>query len=1405
MIYLFNDVKKLTGTVKTNHYRTLLHEREKNGLYTTSVEVPVTYNDKGTVYNYDKKIRDNDFIGYYDKEGRFQLHKIAAYDIEDNFIKIKGIHVFFDEAKAGAIIKDRRFIDREIVDGAIAAFDTIGWQVVDHDVSVKKNYNFYNVSPLEALAILQETFEFEFDYWLTFDGKKVTGKSIAVKEKLGKKRPDKRYVYGHNVLSIRAEQDYSEVYTAVIGRGKGEEITETGGYGRRIEFTDVVWGDNKPLRKPAGSRMLEDENATRLFGYKENGVVKPRIKVEVFSDIESPTELLQASYEWLMANNTPKAVFSLKVPDGDGLDLGDEVYVIYRDIDLVKTARVEKVIDDLKSGRRDVEFGDTAYFNVDRRMKSIENNLKRVGEGQGGAIYNLKKQFDERFNQMVSDYRDEFEQAKIDILAEVEADRARMEAEFNQKLNNWTDAFNADVEQAYKDAEENYARIEQEINTAVDTTRSELEQGYTDAVEQAKRYAEEQSKAHADSVESKLDAVTGSHAGMLADLQSDVMNIDEFIGQRDKTLQQILDEERQTLEQKIEIYNKNYPNLVVGSTLENIDGFEPYQTSEFELRTEESLNYIRTYDVEGRSVLAYYFPDTVYLEQGNTYTIGVDFRSDSVEDLDYIYFMGPNNNVALTPLAQTRGLTADGKWHRYYFTFDWINTTRQARLMIGTNFNQGDTTRGWFDTRQVHLYKGDTHNIPWTPSPSDNAQVVSQLLYEMRQLEDGMKTLATKTDLDLVTGRVEQFTNEFTSTSEQLSSKLQNFDDVLGTNGSHFTQIAEQVQSKVWLNDVTNINPNLMPFADTSDKENLKHWYSYSGSIVDNVDSHGEMNIYDNEGTLIAVASSEFEVVKDEDMHFSVITRTSTSWGTNSSFRYIYLMNKNGSNQIIFPTSYETIDSTRTRVNIQFKPNFTGDAYMLIGSYKLEGVTSARFSFKEPKLERGTERTPFLNAFSNIEQLANKIALQVQELDGEFLTESDIQIRANYVQLGSKRLGDEQFASIFRVSPKSIDAIADNLNITGNVNINGQVTTLAVNAIEGRFSNLWAAELEATTILAKHIGTEAIQARHILASNALVEKLVANQVFADEVTAKALNAIEINAGRVRSAILEADVITGTHLAVGTSMIDKLFATSGRIDQLITKSHFVSNMKALSIEAVDGEFSKLVTKYFSANYIDVDWIDGKNAWFESMYTSNAMIRKLTAQTVFVRDVQAIEITANQLNLDTLRNRFNKIEGGIHITRAKDGVRWIENGVPRGNVPVQTYDSYAGSNIRFNGLNYITDYSHWQTFKYFYTPHEGRILRVVWAVGLLGSSGSASEYVEVQVNGFGNNNQINNGEGSSSRRVYVSRGKTVNITQDIPLPPPNYNMMQAYLQVRRSPSGTGVTNDVFARILHIGQYG
>lgn len=488
MIFLFNDVKELTGTVRNNHILNLLYEREKNGIYSVSAEIPVTYNDQGTIYNYNKKVQKSDFLGHYDKEGRFQLHKIAAVDIENGSIFVKGIHIFFDEAKAGAIIQDRRFINREIIDGARVAFESIGWSVADFDVSVGKTYNFYNVTPLEVRQILVETFGFEFDYWLDFDGKKVTNRHVAVKEKIGEKT-NKRYTYGHNVLNIRAEQDYSEIYTAVIGRGKGEEIEETGGYGRRIEYTDVVWSTpSKPLNKPAGTRVLEDPNATQLFGYKENGVVKPRVKVEVFSDIESPTELIQASYEWLMDNNVPKAVFSLKVADGDGLNLGDEVYVIYRDIDLIKSARVEKVTDDLVSGNRDVEFGDTAYFDTDRRMSGLRSDLKRHSGETGDKIYRLKMEFNRRFDEEVSAWVAEYEQALIDAHAQIEADRENM-------------------------------------TNLIEGTRSEFMVNINAEITQTKEYAEQQAQAKAGAVGDKLDAFSERQEALLSGIGTDVAEL----------------------------------------------------------------------------------------------------------------------------------------------------------------------------------------------------------------------------------------------------------------------------------------------------------------------------------------------------------------------------------------------------------------------------------------------------------------------------------------------------------------------------------------------------------------------------------------------------------------------------------------------------------------------------------------------------------------------------------------------------------------------------------------------------------------------------------------------------------------------------------------------------------------
>src|SRR5699024_6448095 len=481
---------------------------------------------------------------------------------------------------------------------------------------------------------------------------------------------NKRYNYGHNVLNIKVEQDYSEIYTAVIGRGKGEDLGDDA-YGRRIEYTDVVWKTpTNPMNKPKGSRVLHDENATQLFGYHEDGKVSPRTKVEIFEDIEDPAELLQESYNWLRENSVPKAVFSLKVPDGDGLDLGDKVHVIYRDIDLVKHTRVTKVVDDLVSGNRDVEFGDTAYCKTDRRLSGIDAKLSRVEYESASVIYRMELAFDERFDEQVKAIEDAYEQAVIDANANIQAAEARMTEE-------------------------------------IEGQRTEIMKEVESSKQEAIKQAESDAKAKADSVQSNLDSFKDVHQRLYDDVTADVLDINEFLGEKDFSLDWHLNSLREEMQERINAVNTSNPNMLVGSTLEQFTDFEDYGVGQSQIHKEESVNYIRTTPVgETSKSFGYLFPSTVHLEQGSSYTLGIDFRSDVVNDLDYIYFMGPHSHVALSPVSQTRGLTADGTWNRYYFKFDWVDSPGDARLLIATNTNYGDADYGWFDTRRAMLYEG---------------------------------------------------------------------------------------------------------------------------------------------------------------------------------------------------------------------------------------------------------------------------------------------------------------------------------------------------------------------------------------------------------------------------------------------------------------------------------------------------------------------------------------------------------------------------------------------------------------------------------------------------------------------------------------------------------------------------
>src|SRR5699024_4870473 len=240
----------------------------------------------------------------------------------------------------------------------------------------------------------------------------------------------------------------------------------------------------------------------------------------------------------------------------------------------------------------------------------------------------------------------------------------------------------------------------------------------------------------------------------------------------------------------------------------------------------------------------------------------------------------------------------------------------------------------------------------------------------------------------------------------------------------------------------------------------------------------------------------------------------------------------------------------------------------------------------------------------------------------------------------------------------------------------------------------------------------------------------------------------------------------------------------------------------SIDAIYADLRSVNSEIMTSNIIKSNWLNVDTALFNRFTSSEAFIDRLVVKAANVRDFEAITVDAIQANITTVMNSMGQVEGGLTIRRP-DGAVWVQNGVARGHIPVQVYEASNSDEVGFTNFNYFTGSSFWQRFKYFYTPHEGTRLRVTWAVGLYDGP-STIEYMEVRVRTFSGYSPINMGNGTSARRATITKGETTYITQDIPMPPPEYREMAAYLEFRRASDGQSINNRVYARLLFIGQY-
>lgn len=359
----------------------------------------------------------------------FLLFKINDEAIESDRISYTGVDAAYDELKSYSYVKDMRPEKRTAKEILQKVLQDTRWEVGYIDSTDVTDTNFYYQPCLECIQKIAQIFNMEVVFTYGFDSKyqTITSRKVNLYQQQGR-RTGKRFEYGSNLLTVTREEDSQDIVTALVGRGKGEEKTDeetgeaTGGYGRRIDFSNVVWSkaNGDPADKPAGQEYVEDVQATKIFGYDDG---KPRIGIVVFENIEDPAELLKATWASLKSSDRPKVSFKASVTDVGNLGLGDTIAIIRHELGIEYFTRVFKVTHDLLDKQNNtVEMGDdlsgnslTSYIsNVDSLAQSAQqqatNAAVQAGSKNKNIYSNTKPQFaDEGDNLFLNLGNGEFE------------------------------------------------------------------------------------------------------------------------------------------------------------------------------------------------------------------------------------------------------------------------------------------------------------------------------------------------------------------------------------------------------------------------------------------------------------------------------------------------------------------------------------------------------------------------------------------------------------------------------------------------------------------------------------------------------------------------------------------------------------------------------------------------------------------------------------------------------------------------------------------------------------------------------------------------------------------------------------------------------------------------------------
>lgn len=457
MIYLFNQMEELIDVIDEARLADFTHTIESNKFDRASFEIPIDY--KPSI------IKEVQFFGFQSKDGAFCLFRVSEklYDIS---LTIQGI----DRAESDLnsfIIENKRpgGTADQVLSGIL---EGTGYQLGNVDGLTRTGkLSFYYISVRQALVKIIESYACEFKIRYTFVENKIIGRYIDLNQRFGRVTGH-QFEYGSNILNVTYEESSDDVVTALIGRGKGEQSTDengeaTGGYGRRVQFKDVVWSvsNGDPVDKPAGQNYVTNEAARNIYGLHQNGVIKHRFGVYTNEDIEDPAELLKATYKELQRLSVPIVTFKANLLDlanaiENDVWIGDSVGIVRDQIGISFEARIHKLtIDKLDNNRSVAELGDYQTLqSKDRatRQQAIKEVVKGFTESLfdqsiANEVERRNKEIDEKvriieleIDNALKEYKHKTEELGTKIHEEMEKERPEFVKRIREELMSGADS-----------------------------------------------------------------------------------------------------------------------------------------------------------------------------------------------------------------------------------------------------------------------------------------------------------------------------------------------------------------------------------------------------------------------------------------------------------------------------------------------------------------------------------------------------------------------------------------------------------------------------------------------------------------------------------------------------------------------------------------------------------------------------------------------------------------------------------------------------------------------------------------------------------------------------------------------------------------------------------------------------